>query len=135
MSNVYDLYWQLVEAIQKGDNEKTRSLLAPDFVLHQDPGMPYGGTYEGPDAFMDHIAHIFGTAWGGTNFTPEFQLVDDENQRINTVVHLEGNIGPNKTHVETWVNEIWEFRDGKAVKERNWYWNTPAITRALAGED
>jgi ketosteroid isomerase-like protein len=134
MSTAFDLYWQLVKAIQAGDTEATRALLAPDFVLHQDEGMPYGGVYRGPDEFMEHIAHIFGTVWGNTDFTPQYQIVDPNGTRICTVVHLSGKIGPRATPVETWVNEIWEFRDGLAVSERNWYWNTGAITRALADD-
>lgn len=134
MASACDLYWKLVEVIKAGDDEATRALIAPDFVLHQDEGMPYGGFYRGPDEYMDHVAHLFGNVWVGANFTPRYQIADPDGTRLCTVVHLSGNIGPASTFVETEVNEIWEFRDDQAIKATNWYWNTTAINRALAGD-
>jgi hypothetical protein len=93
--------------------------------------MPYCGIYRGPDAFMDHIACIFGTVSGGTNFKVLFQIVNPYGSRICTVVHLGGKIRPKPTPSETYVNEIWEFRDGLAVSERNWYGTRQSSPRPL----
>jgi ketosteroid isomerase-like protein len=47
-------------------------------------------------------------------------------------VRLRGKPGNSTEPVETLVNEIWEFRDGKAVEARVWYFDTPRLSQAIS---
>lgn len=131
MSNALGLYFKLVDAIKAGDDEGTRALISPDFVLYQDGGMPYGGVYRGPDEFMQLIKEVW-TLWGGTHFEPCYQIADPDGMRICAVVYFRAKLEQAAEPVETTLSEIWEFRDGQAVQARIWYADTPRLCAALA---
>jgi ketosteroid isomerase-like protein len=132
MANATELYFKLVEAIQAGDDAATRALFSPDFVLYQDGGMPYGGTYRGVDEFMGLWEAVVAT-WGGTHFEPLYQIADPNGSRICAVVYFKAK--PEKTAVaetvETTLAEIWEFKDDLAVEARIWYFDTKRLSAAL----
>lgn len=132
MSNATDLYFQLVDAIKAGDDDATRALISPDFVLYQDGGMPYGGTYRGPDEFMKLCKEVW-TLWGGTQFEPLYQIADPDGTRICAVVYFKAKPGQASEPVDTTLSEVWEFRDGQAVEARIWYFDTKRLSAALAG--
>ena len=132
MSNPADCYFALVEALKAEDEAATRALIAPDFVMYEDEGMPYGGVYRGPDGFFELIAKVWGT-WGGTHFEPLYQIADPAGSRICAVVGFRGTPGQSTEPVEALINEVWEFRDGQAVEARVWYFDAPRLCRAIAG--
>ncbi|MFD0094667.1 nuclear transport factor 2 family protein, partial [Bacillus cereus] len=121
MANATELYFKLVEAIQAGDDAATRAMFSPDFVLYQDGGMPYGGTYRGVDEFMELWGRVVAT-WGGTHFEPLYQIADPNGTRICAVVYFKAKPGSSKVTetVDTTLAEIWEFKDGQAVEARIW---------------
>lgn len=131
LSTSLDLYFDLVDAIQSGDDEATRALISPDFVLYQDGGMPYGGVYRGPDEFMKLCGEVW-ALWGGSHFEPQYQLIEPGGTRICAVVYFRANIAGTDETVDTMLSEIWDFKDGQAVEARIWYHDTPRLTAALA---
>lgn len=130
MEKAIDLYFALVEALKAEDEAKTRTLIAPDFVMHEDEGMPYGGVYHGPDGFFDLIAKVWGT-WGGTHFEPLYQIADPAGAKICAVVRFRGTPGNSSETVEALINEVWEFRNGQAVAATVWYYDSASLCRAI----
>jgi ketosteroid isomerase-like protein len=130
VSNAVDSLSALVEALKSGDEDATRALISPDFVIHLDGGMPYGGTYYGPDGFLKLTATVF-TAWGGSDFEPQYQLTDETGSRVCTVVRFTGRPEGSSETLETMLSEIWEFRNGRAVEARVWYFDTDRLSKAI----
>lgn len=130
MSTPLEDYFALVDAIKAGDDDATRALISPDFVLYQDGGMPYGGVYHGPDEFLSLCAEVWKT-WGGTHFEPLYQLTEPGGTRICAVVYFKADIGGGE-FVDTTLSEIWDFQNGQAVEARLWYHDTPRLVEALA---
>jgi hypothetical protein len=56
MPKLIAIYNQLVVALRADDDEATRRFFHDDFKFHEDPGMPYGGEFEGADSFI-HTRH------------------------------------------------------------------------------
>jgi ketosteroid isomerase-like protein len=132
MANATELYFKLVEVIQSGDDAATRALFSPDFVLYQDGGMPYGGTYRGVDEFMGLWGQVV-EAWGGTHFEPLYQIADPNGNRICAVVYFKAKSkdGDDADTVDTTLAEIWEFKDDLAVEARIWYFDTKRLSAYL----
>lgn len=59
MTDPIKTYFAPVDAFQSGDDAATRALIGPDFVMHEDEGMPCGGTYRGPDGFFELVGKVW----------------------------------------------------------------------------
>src|SRR5581483_7759265 len=46
------------EFIRAGDRQGMSTVLAPDFVLYEDAGLPYGGVFRGVDGFLGMLANL-----------------------------------------------------------------------------
>jgi ketosteroid isomerase-like protein len=132
MSSATELLSALVDALKAGDEQATRALISPDFVIHLDGGMPYGGSYHGPDGFLKLTTTVF-SAWGGSDFEPQYQLTDETGSRVCTVVRFTGKPEGSSETLETMLSEIWEFRNDQAVEARVWYFDTDRLSIALSG--
>lgn len=130
MTNPIDLYFALVDALKAEDEAATRALIAEDFVMHEDSGMPYGGIYRGPDGFFELIGKVWNT-WGGSHFEPQYQIADPAGSKVCAVVLFRGTPGKSTEPVEALINEVWEFRDGQAVEARVWYFDSPKLCQAI----
>ena len=130
MSSPVDLLAALVDALKADDEAAVRALIAPDFVQYVDEGMPYGGTYHGPDGFLELCARVWKT-WGGTHFEPQYQIADPNGTKVCTVVKFQGTTGTASEPLETILAEVFDFRDGQAVEARVWYFDTARCVRAI----
>jgi len=130
MGKALDVYYKMVEVMKAGDDEATRALIDPNFVMYEDESMPYGGIYRGPDGLMELIYKVWNT-WGGSHFEPQYQLEEPGGDRVATVVHFKGHLGKSKTPVEAIINEVWTIRNGMAVEARVWYYDATRIARAI----
>jgi len=133
MGNPVDDYFRLVEITKAGNPAAIRGIIAPDFVMHEDPGMPYGGVYRGPDGFEELLGKVW-AAWGGSHFEPAYQIADPAGDRVCAVVRFRSVSPRTGEPVEALINEVWTFRDGQAVEAQVWYYNSPGLCRALTGE-
>lgn len=132
MSDPKDLYFKLVDVTKSGDPAALRAIIAPDFVIYEDEGMPYGGTYHGPDGLEALMGKVW-AAWGGSHFEPEYQIADPKGDSVCAVVRFRSTNKATGEPVEALINEVWTFRDGKAVSARVWYFDSPGLCRALSG--
>ena len=130
MGEALDVFHKLVAALKAGDDDATRALIDPDFVMHEDPSMPYGGIYRGPDGMLT-LAKTVWSVWGGAHFELLHQLEEAGGQRMCTVNRFRGTPGKSKTEIEALINEIWTVRDGRMIEGRVWYYDATRIAKAI----
>ncbi|WP_019008324.1 nuclear transport factor 2 family protein [Deinococcus aquatilis] len=60
----------LYEAFGRGDIPAVLATLDPQVEWTEAEGGPYGGTFHGPDAVLQHVFMKLGTEWEGFTATP-----------------------------------------------------------------
>jgi ketosteroid isomerase-like protein len=75
------------------------------------------------------LRHKVRTYWA---LAIDAKCVSPEGDRLVIVLKLTGHPDGPLAGIETLVTVVWAFRDGKAVEARVLYFDTPAITKALA---
>ena len=128
MTDLIAIYDRLVISLRSDDDETTRSMFHPEFKVHEDFGLPYGGTFDGADGFIA-LRHKVRTYW---TLAIDAKCASPEGDRLVIVLKLTGHADGPLAGMETLVTVVWTFRDSKAVEAKVLYFNTPAITQALA---
>jgi ketosteroid isomerase-like protein len=111
----------------KKDKEAASKLLAPDMVLREAEGLPYGGVYNGIDGFeaMTHKLHdLF-----EMQFTAEYRDAGDvvlDDARLTMTSRKTGNV------LQTRVIELWAVQDGLVKSIDVFYHDTKAIADLAA---
>lgn len=102
------------------------------FVMHEDPGMPYGGEYRGPEGFVTLVGKVVGT-W--RNLTTEVLSVLDEPGGSGVILNIRmtGDAPGGGDPIIAHTSEFWRVIDGKIAEGRVWYYDTPHLSAALAG--
>ncbi|MYW03994.1 DUF4440 domain-containing protein [Streptomyces sp. SID3343] len=102
--------------------------LAPDVVMYQAPGLPYGGPRHGPAGIEDFMAAM-GEAWRELEFLDQRFVVEGETAAIlnrgRLTARATGRV------LETWVMQMITVRDGLISEIRPFYWDTKAVDAAL----
>lgn len=122
-------YDEFLVPLRADDRETARKFFHPDFIVHEDPGMPYGGMFAGADAFIE-LRHKVRQYW---KLDIESKCVSPEGDRLVIVIHLTGLADGPCAGLETWVTVVWSFRDGKALEARVLYYDTPTVNAAIRG--
>jgi ketosteroid isomerase-like protein len=112
-----------------GELEEAAAMMADDFVLHEPPGLPYGGEYHGPQGFFEVMQKI--TALFEPSLAKPLEYLDAGNPVIIKLVgrfrsHATGEV------VEMDIVELYYVRDGK-IAELDGYYKDPAAIAAAAG--
>lgn len=115
---------RLIAAIFAGDEAAMRSCIAPDFVMRQGRGQPYGGVYEGPDGFLAGMAKVLSTYDFANRTTIRIYWADDADHMFyefeaDATVRKSGR----KFHVR--VVEHWAFRNGKVAGITPYWFEIP----------
>lgn len=91
--------------------EKVREYLHEELVVHEDPSLPFGGDWHGPEGFVELMYKI-------KDFFPGFafqldDLVSNDVDKLAFKGRLTGNTagGP----FDIGIVEFWTLRDGKVV--------------------
>jgi hypothetical protein len=127
MADLIAIYDRLVVALRGNDDETARTFFHPDFKVHEDFGLPYGGTFLGGDGFIA-LRHKVRTYWALEIVS---KCVAPEGDRMVIVLKLTGQANGPLAGMETLVCVVWTFRGEKAAEAKVLYFDTPAITRAL----
>ncbi|MFI1385167.1 nuclear transport factor 2 family protein [Embleya sp. NPDC020886] len=102
--------------------------LAPDVVMYQAPGLPYGGPRYGPSGIEDFMAAM-SEAWREMEFLEQRFAVDGESVAILNrgllTARATGRV------LDTWVMQMITVRDGLITEIRPFYWDTKAVDAAL----
>src|SRR5688500_3800545 len=61
MSTSIELIERIYEASAVGDLDALVGMAAPDLVIQQDPALPWGGRYEGPNGVVEFFQRLAGT--------------------------------------------------------------------------
>lgn len=128
MSDPIALYYQIVVALRADDDEVTRKLFDPSFVVYEDPGLPYGGVFHGGDAFIalrKKVSALFA-------LKILYVCAEPNGDRIAVVFDATGRPDKPTAGIETTVTVLWTFRDDKAVEAKVIYYDTPKVVAALA---
>ena len=128
MSDLLDVYDDIVVALRADNDEITRQFFHPEFIVYEDPGMPYGGILHGPDAFIN-LRRKVRKFW---NLAFIAKCVEPNGDTLVAVFKFTGVPGSAVDGIETVVTVVWTFRDGKAVEARVLYYDTPRLSLALA---
>ena len=128
MSDLLKLYDEIVVALRAENDDITRQFFDPQFIVYEDPGMPYGGILHGPDAFIA-LRRKVRKFW---NLSFIAKCIEPNGDKLVAVFKFTGVPGSAAGGLETVVTVIWTFRDDKAVEARVLYYDTPSLSLALA---
>ncbi|MEW2128526.1 nuclear transport factor 2 family protein [Streptomyces sp. NPDC007259] len=102
--------------------------LDPEVVMHQAPGLPYGGTWRGPRGIEDFMAAM-SEAWQSLEFLEQRFVVDGD----VVVVLNRGRLQARATGriLDTSVMQLITVKDGLITEIHPFYWDTLAVAKAL----
>ena len=120
------------ELMHAGEIGRLGDFVADGFVMHEDPGMPYGGTYLGPAGFVEMVGKVVAT-W--RNLRTETLAVLDEPGASGVLMkmRLTGDAPGGGEPIVGYTSEFWRIEDGKLTEWRVWYYDTPTLSARLAG--
>ena len=109
------------EAFGRGDFAAASRILAPDVEwVEHGKGMPYNGTWHGPDSVVNDVWTSFATYWGGPGVvgleTYEFL---DAGERIVVTGRFTGRDSEGRT-LDAPCAHIWRMSDGAATHFANY---------------
>ena len=129
MSDLIAIYNQLVVALRAEEDSVTRTFFDPSFVVHEDPGMPYGGDFRGADGFIA-LRRKVRQYWKLEILS---KCAEPGGNRLVIVLKLTGHPDGPTASLETMVTVVWTFRGDKAVEATVLYFDTPRLAAAIAG--
>ena len=128
MSDLLSIYNEIVVALRAEEDSVTLQYFHPDFVVYEDPGMPYGGVFKGGMSFIElrrKVRKIWNLSFiakceeaGGNTFVAVFKAT--------------GVPGGPTDSMETVVTVVWTFDGRQALEARVIYYDTPRLAAALA---
>lgn len=130
-----DFYNAVIPLMQQGRMDEAQRYYADDFVLYEDPLLPYGGVYKGFDEFLGAMGAIVDVWKSSDFFKLRCILEDKDGEHVCAIFDIEGRPGKANKVVKSVISELYRLRDGKAVECRVWYFDVEGIARAIRGED
>ncbi len=129
MTDPVALYDKIVQALRAEDDSVTRELFAPEFVTHEDPGMPYGGVIPTGQGFIDLRRKVI-SHW---QLALLYRCGEPGGRHMSAFLSAKGHPGGPLDGVETFINVSWTFDDNdKAQEARVFYFDTPRLAAAMA---
>jgi ketosteroid isomerase-like protein len=114
-----------VEAVFAGDREAIRQLADPDFELYQSPGLAYEGVYKGVDGFFDFLDRFL-AAYELESLEPTALYVEQTDpDRLALGFQIKGRLRASGKRFESPQLECWDFRNGKVVRIRVFWFQMP----------
>src|SRR4051812_15293389 len=120
---------ELYESFGKGDVAAVLGGLDPSLEWDEAEGFMYGGRYYGPNGVLEGIFKRYGTEWEGFTVAPE-QLIDGGDGFVVALGKYSGKYLATEKSVTVPFAHVWELRDGKVVKFRQ-FTDTLVIAREL----
>lgn len=116
---------RFVEAVFSGDTETLRELIDPSFELHQPDGLPYEGTYNGAEGFLEFLEK-FMTSYDLESLDQTALYIEENDpDRLALGFHIKGTLKSNGKQFESPQFETWDFKDGKLVNIRVFWYKIP----------
>jgi uncharacterized protein len=100
---------------------------APDVVLHQADGLPYGGTWRGHDGMEQFFVAMSRTwtssTWSNRSSWPPARLP-------SSLTQIHARARATGTELDFPILQTLRIRDGRIADVRPFYWDTAAIAAA-----
>jgi uncharacterized protein len=135
--NISEAQKKNVEIVQTTlDNARAGNLkliehfFADDFVLHNAPGLPYGGDYHGWKGYVEQCEKLNKFWTNAKHGEREFLPVGDN--RVFVHFSIDRDISHNGQHVKMPIVAIWELKNGKVQRIRPFYFDTKQIADLAA---
>lgn len=104
---------------------------APDVVLHQAGGLPYGGTWRG-HAGMERFFLAMSQTWETFDMTEQEFLATGETAVVLTQVRARARATGHELAFP--ILQTIQVEDGRITEVRPFYWDTAAISAACTAE-
>ena len=127
MSNV-DIIRGAYAAFAKGDVPAVLGILDPNVAWTEPDGLPYAGTFNGPDAVLNGVFMQLGTEWDGFSVAPDDFIA--EGDKVVSVGYVSGKYKATGKSFRTNFAHLWTLNNGKAVKFLQ-YVDTAKVREAL----
>jgi ketosteroid isomerase-like protein len=125
---------QIVETIlnnaRAGNLDVIEGYFAEDFVLHNAPGLPYGGDYFGWSGYVEQCDKLNSFWANAIHHEREFIAVGDD--RVFVHFWIDRDIAHNGQRVKMPIVAIWELKEGKVTRIRPFYFDTKRIADLAA---
>ncbi len=118
----------LYHAFGQGDIPTVLGMMHPDIVWREAEGFPYGGTYHGPEAVLEHVFKKLGTEWEGFRATPSEFI--DGGEAVVVLGTYTGTYRASGGALEVPFAHVWKLRDGR-VTAFTQYTDTLLVHRAM----
>jgi ketosteroid isomerase-like protein len=120
---------QLYAAAGAGDWDNVAALLTDDFVIREAVGLPYAGTWHGKDALRQVYMLVMG-AWQDPKVAMHALTVGD-GHAVGLLTLTVTAPGTGERHSFP-IAEMFRIDNGRIAEIQPYYFDTAAVTKALA---
>lgn len=122
-----ELLKRVNETFTTGNTEELMSLLAPDITVREAESLPYAGTYQGREDFMQLLKKMAQT-WEYFRVEPERYF--EQGEQVMAVVRLRARARATGEEIDMPMAELWTFSNGKVAGIQPFYFDTARVARA-----
>jgi uncharacterized protein len=116
-------------AFAKGDVPAVLAMMDANISWTEPDGLPYAGTFNGPDAVLQGVFMRLGTEWDGFTVVPEDFI--DGGDKIVATGTLSGKYKATSKSFKAPFAHVWTLSNGKAVAFQQ-YTNTANVNEAMS---
>ncbi len=122
-----------LQAAGSGDMETLKSLMAEDFVWHNegDSSIPWIGNWEGKEKVLKEFLPAFGAGLKTTSWTTDYSFANGDQAVFIGTMSADANNTGESTGTFSWAVRV-HVSEGK-VKSWNWFEDSYAVSRAYHG--
>jgi len=113
-----ELVRNLYDALARGDVPTVLAGLDPGVEWTEAEGIPYRGTYIGPEAVLNGVFARLATEWDGFQVTPREHI--DGGDQVVTLGRYAGAYKATGKAFEADFAHVWTLRDGKVIRFRQY---------------
>ena len=116
MDNVR-LVKNLYDAFGRGDIPAVLGAMSPNIKWHQaenNPYMPSGEAWVGPDAVLKNLFMRLGSEWDG--FAVHLKSFHDAGDSIIVEARYSGTYKPTGKSIDAQACHVWDFKDGRVTR-------------------
>jgi hypothetical protein len=123
---------KLMKHVNKGDLQGALQFVHPEFVIVEQPGLPYEGEWRGHEGFVNLLTYI-GTIWRGWRDTPYPYQLASVGSRVMKETRSIATAVATGEQIEMDFMEVLEFKDDLIHTIRPYYWDPELVRRVTAG--
>lgn len=97
-----------------GDRATCNAIMDPGFVLVEPVGLPYAGTYRGPDGYWAFFDKFLAT-WTDLDASVERVFENTAGDELAIIFRIKARSARTGRAIDTTLMEHWKFRDGRLV--------------------